>query len=100
MISNGDTMNKAKQSRLESKGWKVGTAEEFLGMKELVKAADKENTYRYMADDMSKTYLDISTGDVCPAIEVQASSQEQAQKELLIMLNTRYRLVDDVNYIQ
>ena len=25
-------MNKAKQSRLESKGWKVGTAEEFLGM--------------------------------------------------------------------
>ena len=25
-------MNKAKQSRLEYKGWKVGTAEDFLGM--------------------------------------------------------------------
>jgi hypothetical protein len=25
-------MNKAKQKKLEKKGWKVGTAEEFLGL--------------------------------------------------------------------
>ena len=25
-------MNKAKQKMLEKKGWKVGTAEEFLGL--------------------------------------------------------------------
>ena len=27
-----DQMNKAKQKKLEEKGWKVGTAEEFLGL--------------------------------------------------------------------
>jgi len=67
-------------------------------MNRLVKAEDSENTYRHFVDDITKTYLDIATGYMCPVIEVQANSLEDAENELDIVLKSRYRVVDDVNY--